>query len=166
MGRDPFTRKKRAKKIVFLCLFSNRSSTDFFMAHNVLCRSTGSFLSISKWSDFGFEFRFGLWGGRGSSGSGSASIHPFPSMATHSIRAIHPPTHPSMRSIPCIPSIHSSSHPSIPAHSHPFISSCPCQFPSIPIHPHPSQPRRGEGRGRLRVQRGLMMVLCHSTACG
>ena len=138
------------------------------LLHGTQCpvQKYGQLLSISKWSDFGFEFRFGLWGGRGSSGSGSASIHPFPSMATHSIRAIHPPTHPSMRSIPCIPSIHSSSHPSIPAHSHPFISSCPCQFPSIPIHPHPSQPRRGEGRGRLRVQRGLMMVLCHSTACG
>ena len=64
------------------------------------------------------------------------SIHSHPWPLIPSVPSIHPPTHPSMRSIPCIPSIHSSSHPSIPAHSHPFISSCPCQFPSIPIHPH------------------------------
>ena len=167
------TRSKKNCVLVISCASFQIDPRRTSSWHTMSCAEVRA---ASNWSDLGFEFRFGLWGrGSSGSGSGSASIHPFPSMATHSIRSIHPSTHPSIHALHSLHSIHPviRPFPPIPIHSSAPVHVNSHPSPSIPIQTHPSpsipihpQPRRGAGRGRLRVQRGLMMVLCHSTACG
>ena len=128
------TRSKKNCVLVISCASFQIDPRRTSSWHTMSCAEVRA---ASNWSDLGFEFRFGLWGrGSSGSGSGSASIHPFPSMATHSIRSIHPSTHPSIHALHSLHSIHPFIQSSV--HSRPFPSIHQLLSMSIPIHPHPS----------------------------